>query len=199
MLGFEKAKHDVIITMDADLQHEPETVPALAKSLFEGSEFVMGSRSVAGGGVGFEWSVYRRVVSTGATLLAWGLTNATDPMTGFFGTTKSVYQRGKQDINAAGFKIALEMIVRCGVQRVEDIPITFREREAGESKLDGKVMRLYLEQLGSLYWSTYGGTGTASAIGGCVVMFLFFCYGCLITFMKYLDPTFNPNGPSAEL
>ena len=90
-------------------------------------------------------------MSLGATLLARGLTNATDPMSGFFGCSKATYAKGKESISPIGFKIALEMIVRCDVKHVCDVPITFREREAGESKLDGKVMKNYVEQLSALY------------------------------------------------
>eukprot|EP00439_Symbiodinium_sp_Y106_P060918 s290_g9.t1 len=85
LLGFKMAKYPVLLCMDADLQHEPESVPAVAQPVMEGTaEFAIGSRHVEGGGVGFEWSPLRRAVSFGATLLAWFLAPSTDPMSGFF-------------------------------------------------------------------------------------------------------------------
>lgn len=156
LLGFDSAKYKVILCMDADLQHEPESVPAVAEPILQGdAEFALGSRHIAGGAVGFEWSIKRQVVSRVATALAYPLAPSTDPMSGFFCTTKDVLNRGRTSINSIGFKIGLEIMVRCNCKPIVDVPITFQNRVAGESKLSAKVVRLYLEQLGSLYWDVY--------------------------------------------
>lgn len=157
LLGFSKAKHPTVLCMDADLQHEPESVPAVADPVLKGeAEFAMGSRYTAGGGFGFEWSMLRYVMSRGATMLAWPVAPSTDPMSGFFCVTKEALSRGEKTINPVGFKIALEVMVRCRCFPIKDVPITFMDRKEGESKLDGKVMRHYLEQLGPLYWEKFG-------------------------------------------
>lgn len=157
LIGFDKAKYPIVLCMDADLQHEPESVPNVARPVLEGqAEFSIGSRHVAGGGVGFEWSAARRVVSMGATLLAIGVTRSTDPMSGFFCVSKEVLKRSKGRLNPIGFKIGLEIMVRCRCDPVQDVAITFQDRAAGESKLSAKQYRLYLEQLASLYWERYG-------------------------------------------
>ena len=75
-------------------------------------------------------------------------------MSGFFCTTKSVLARGRDRVNPIGFKIALEIMVRCRAES-QDMPITFRERVAGESKLTMKQNIQYLEQLAHLYWDRY--------------------------------------------
>ncbi|CAJ1349267.1 unnamed protein product, partial [Effrenium voratum] len=83
LLGFNLAKYPTLLCMDADLQHEPESVPAVAAPVLEGqAEFAVGSRNVEGGGLGFEWSPVRRLISRGATLLAWFVAPSTDPMSG---------------------------------------------------------------------------------------------------------------------
>ena len=83
LLGFSRAKYPVVLCMDADLQHEPESVPAVAKPVLDDSaDFSVGSRNVGGGGVGFEWSLSRRIISAGATALALPLTRCSDPMSG---------------------------------------------------------------------------------------------------------------------
>lgn len=157
LLGFSMAKYPVLLCMDADLQHEPESVPAVAQPVMEGTaEFAIGSRHVEGGGVGFEWSPLRRAVSFGATLLAWFLAPSTDPMSGFFCVSKEVLKRGEGQLNPIGFKIGLEIMVRCRCKPVKDVAITFQERNAGESKLSAKTYKLYLEQLLSLYIALYG-------------------------------------------
>lgn len=155
-LGFEKAKYECMLCMDADLQHEPEAVPSVAAPVLNGdAEFTVGSRNVDGGGIGMEWALIRRVLSSGATLLAYPLSKSTDPMSGFFCTTKTVFSRGTGKINATGFKIGLELMVRCNANPVVDVPITFRERIAGESKLSMKQNLYYVQQLMALYWSKY--------------------------------------------
>lgn len=152
LLGFDAAKYKVILCMDADLQHEPEAVPDVARPVLEGTaEFSVGSRYVQGGGLGFEWALVRQIISKGATLLAYPLAQSTDPMSGFFCTTKDVLARGRKDINPIGFKIGLECAVRCKVNKIADVGITFQSRVAGESKLSGKMIQNYLQQLVSLY------------------------------------------------
>merc|ERR1712039_1124366 len=108
-----------------------------------------------GGGLGFEWSQFRQIVSQGATLLAWPVAKSSDPMSGFFCTTTSILKRGRKSINPIGFKIGLEIMVRCQCDRVQDVGITFCERAAGESKLSAKQYRLYLVQILSLIWFKY--------------------------------------------
>jgi len=157
LLGFGLAARSVILCMDADLQHEPESVPGVARPVLEGSaEFSVGSRNVDGGGVGFEWSPLRRLTSLGATMLAWPVARSTDPMSGFFCTRKEVLSRGDGKLNTIGFKIGLEIMVRCRCYPVQDVAITFQDRAAGESKLSAKQYKLYVEQLISLYWDRYG-------------------------------------------
>jgi len=70
------------------------------------------SRKVAG------WTMIRKVISLGATILAWPLTSCSDPMSGFFATPIAVVKRGKQDCNAMGFKIGLELMVKCKCEKV---------------------------------------------------------------------------------
>merc|ERR1712194_561048 len=109
---------------------------------------------MANGGVGFQWSLFRQILSKGATLLAWGLTSSNDPMSGFFCTSKTVLLRGNGKICTIGFKIGLEIMARCRCT-VADVPITFQERLHGESKLTGKQQIEYLQQLFQLYAAAY--------------------------------------------
>ena len=158
LLGFQQARHEAVLCMDADLQHEPEAVPAVAAPILAGTaDFSVGSRNVGGGGLGFEWSPIRRIISAGATSLAWPLSSSSDPMSGFFCLRKATLARGADSgINAMGFKIGLELMVRCRCQTVVDVPITFQERIAGESKLSMKQNVLYVRQLASLYVFKFG-------------------------------------------
>ena len=157
LLGFDMAANDTMLCMDADLQHEPESVPDVAAPILEGSaDFTVGSRNVDGGGLGFEWSLIRRIISSGATMLCLPLTTSTDPMSGFFCVSKKTLAKGRANCNPIGFKIGLEIMARCRCTNVVDVPITFQDRVAGESKLSMKQNVLYLQQLASLYWDKFG-------------------------------------------
>eukprot|EP01137_Pigoraptor_chileana_P008615 Opistho-2@55706 len=84
LLGFELAKYDTLVVMDADLSHPPETIPAIVQPILNGEvEFALGSRYTEGGGTK-DWPLHRRIISYGATVLARPLVAVSDPMSGFF-------------------------------------------------------------------------------------------------------------------
>lgn len=148
--GFNEARGNLLLCMDADLQHPPESVPDMINVLGQ-TEFVIGTRyGNAEFAVDKDWPLYRRVISQGARALAIPLTPLSDPMTGFFGIQKSVYENGKH-ISPIGFKIAMELYVKCHVKKHGEVPIHFGVRAAGESKLSSKVIINYLAHLWQLY------------------------------------------------
>ncbi|KAH9920009.1 nucleotide-diphospho-sugar transferase [Epithele typhae] len=154
--GFREARGDNMLCMDADLQHPPEYVPAMLSALSPTKEFVLGTRYAKGVQIDEGWPLYRRVISNGARMLALPLTAASDPMSGFFGLRRERFLKGR-NLNADGFKIALDILVKCSVpsSAIAEVPFSFGVRAEGESKLTGKVMVRYLEQLAELYWWQY--------------------------------------------
>jgi len=155
MEGFKQAKGKYMLCMDGDLQHPPESVPALLDVLNEeGKEFVIGTRYGKGVAIDKDWPMYRRVISVTARLMARPLSSLSDPMTGFFGITKEAYNRAGDQVNKQGFKICLELYVKCGIRSHGEVPFNFGHREEGESKLTGKVIVHYLTQLKQLYLSS---------------------------------------------
>ena len=153
--GLRSARGDVLICMDADLSHPPETLPVMLLKLSEGADFVLGSRYVQGGTTADDWGFLRWLNSRVATLLARPLTPVRDPMSGFFAVAKSTFEHG-HDFNPTGYKIALELIVKCGCERVVEVPINFQNRQFGESKLTFAQQLLYLQHLRRLYIFKYG-------------------------------------------
>uniref|UniRef100_A0A7S4HR61 Dolichol-phosphate mannosyltransferase subunit 1 n=1 Tax=Vannella robusta TaxID=1487602 RepID=A0A7S4HR61_9EUKA len=152
--GFKNAKYDVFVVMDADLQHDPEYIPKIAGPILDKSaDFVLGSRNVTGGKVE-DWPLHRRIISWGATSMARPLTSSGDPMSGFFSIHKKTFEQAK-GLNPMGYKIGLELVVRCRCKKVQEVGIVFRDREHGESKLTMKQNLLYLRQLMGLYWFKY--------------------------------------------
>jgi dolichol-phosphate mannosyltransferase len=154
--GMRSATGEILLCMDADLSHPPEQVLPMMAELRAGADFVFGSRYVKGGSTVEGWSWFRWLNSKVATWLARPLTNARDPMSGFFALKRDTFSNG-QDIDAIGYKIGLELMVKCGCTRVAEVPIRFEKRLFGRSKLTLRQQVLYLEHLRRLYLYRFGG------------------------------------------
>jgi len=153
--GLRRAENEVVVVMDADLSHPPEKIPEMVSALLRGRQFVIGSRYVPGGVTDDAWGLARWLNSRVATLLARPLTSARDPMSGFFAFRRRDLARA-EELNPVGYKIGLELIVKCGFEDVGEVPIHFADRELGESKLTLKEQLLYLKHLRRLYMFKFG-------------------------------------------
>lgn len=146
------AKHTesrFIVVMDADLSHPPEVIPELLQPLLDGAyDMVIGSRYIEGGSVP-DWPFLRKLSSKIATLPALLFCEVRDPLAGFF----AVERRRLLDLpgSVPGFKIGFAILAEFGKNiRVTEIPITFRDRDYGESKMNYWVVFEYLRQLNNL-------------------------------------------------
>lgn len=148
--GFRAARHPILFCMDCDLSHPPEKIPQMVLALSAGQEFVVGSRYVPGGSTDDDWGLFRWLNSRIATIMARPLTSIKDPMSGFFSLRKADFEKAV-DLNPVGYKIALELIVKCGFENVAEIPIQFTDRIYGESKLTLKEQLKYIQHLRRLY------------------------------------------------
>lgn len=148
--GFRAAQYPVLVCMDCDLSHPPEVIPQMVLALKSGQQMVIGSRYVPGGSTDDDWGVLRWMNSLVATVLARPLTSVRDPMSGFFSLYKEDFD-GVEDLNPVGYKIALELIVKCGFENVGEVPIHFSDRVHGESKLTLSEQLKYLKHLRRLY------------------------------------------------
>ena len=153
--GLRRARGDVLVCMDADLSHPPEALPSMLRKLDEGADFVIGSRYVSGGSTSDDWGFLRWLNSRMATLLARPFTAAQDPMAGYFALRRSTFESGRE-FNPIGYKIGLELLIKCDCERVVEVPIHFEDRRLGESKLTLKQQLLYLQHLRRLYVFKYG-------------------------------------------
>lgn len=150
--GLSQARGRYLVVMDADLQHPPERVLDLIAPLEQGrAEFVLGSRYVPGGRTESAWGRLRGLNSRLATTLARPFASGIrDPMSGFFALRRETFE-GARDLNPIGYKIALELICKCRVRRVTEVPIDFGLRSAGQSKLTLTQQLRYLDHLSRLY------------------------------------------------
>jgi dolichol-phosphate mannosyltransferase len=144
MLGARAARGEILLVMDADLSHPPELINDLLAPLFAGTaDMVVGSRYVKGGSTP-GWPLWRRIVSRVGAALAYPLTGVHDSMCGFFAIPRSRLLELAPP--ASGFKIAFETIVHGGrTLRVREIPIAFRDRVRGKSKMSfGVALQFFL-------------------------------------------------------
>lgn len=147
--GYAEASGDVLLVMDADMSHPPEVVPEMYRAIVDrGADISVGSRHAKEGGIE-NWPLSRKIISWGAALLARPLTSCSDPMSGFFAVRPGVIRNAP--LKAQGYKILLEVLVKGNYEKVEEVPIVFRDREYGESKLGSGVIMNYIGHLIQLY------------------------------------------------
>ena len=155
LFGIRRARFDRVVVMDADLSHPPERIIDLLRALDGGCDMALGSRYAPGGGVDRAWSPWRFLSSRVATLLARPLVHCSDPMSGFFAIDRRTLP-DPRTLQPIGYKIALELMVR-GRPRVEEVPIGFRDRVRGKSKMGWRQQIDFLRHLYRLYVHRHGG------------------------------------------
>jgi dolichol-phosphate mannosyltransferase len=151
MLGARAARGEILLVMDADLSHPPDRIKDLVAPLFAGTaDLVVGSRYVKGGSTQ-GWPAWRRAVSRAGAALAHPLTGIHDSMCGFFAIGRSrLLELAPQ---TSGFKIVFETMLRArGTLRVCEIPIVFRQRVHGKSKMSfGVALRFFFRWLHAMF------------------------------------------------
>lgn len=168
LTGVTTANHDVIVVMDADLSHPPEQLSAVVAPVLHGIHDVsIGSRYVAGGRTE-NWPLHRQLLSRVGGWLARPLCDVNDTTSGFF-----AFRRPLADTissNAHGYKILLELLMaNQGKLRVTEVPICFRDRTFGTSKLNFSQQKAYIHRLMTLA----GGTVSLNTAGRFAVVGLF--------------------------
>jgi len=149
--GFDEANGDVLACMDADGQHPVGSALTLIRAVESGDDLAVGTRRSANGEVADDWPVHRRVVSWGASALAWSAVpqsrGLTDPMSGLFAVRADVVEAARDRLRPTGYKILLELLARCPVDDVAEYGYTFRERDEGESNLGAAQYLNYVRHL----------------------------------------------------
>ncbi len=144
--GFRRALAEgagLVVEMDSDFSHDPAGLPALLGAA-EDADLVIGSRYVAGGGTS-DWGLLRRAISRGGSAYArvvLGL-EVRDLTGGFKCFRREVLEEIDLDsIESRGYAFQVEMTYRAiqrGFRAVE-VPIVFRERQVGSSKMDRAIV-----------------------------------------------------------
>src|SRR4051794_12921600 len=136
-----------IAVMDGDLQHDEALLPQmLAKIRAERLDVIVASRYTEAGSVG-EWQRSRVVISDVAGRLGRLVVKAdlTDPMSGYFMVERKAFTAAMRSLSGQGFKILLDLFASSPRPlNFAEVPLTFRQRLHGESKLDTMVAWEYL-------------------------------------------------------
>jgi dolichol-phosphate mannosyltransferase len=131
--------------MDADWSHDPAALAGLLAPIVDGSsDLVIGSRYTPGGGV-VDWGLARRLISRGGSLFARIVLRlpAHDLTGGFKAWRASTLAAIDFDgIHAGGYVFQIEMTYRASRTgaRIAEVPITFRDRRVGQSKMSRRIV-----------------------------------------------------------
>lgn len=145
LAGFRRALDggaDLVLEMDADFSHDPADLPRLIAAAAD-ADLVLGSRYVRGGGV-TDWGLGRRIVSRGGSLYARAVLGIPiDDLTGGFKCFRRAVLEGL-DLSAVGtdgygFQIEVTYRALRAGYRVKEVPIVFRDRRVGSSKMSARI------------------------------------------------------------
>jgi len=153
-----------LVQMDADWSHDPAALPALLAPIgADTADLVIGSRYTAGGQV-VDWGILRRFVSRGGSLFArlvLGL--PANDLTGGFKAwrAETLAQIDFAGVHAGGYVFQVEMTYRAHRlgARIREVPITFRDRRVGQSKMSRRIVVEALVVVLQLRWDELRGRG----------------------------------------
>lgn len=137
---------DIVVQLDADGSHDPASLPSLVDPVVAGvADLVIGSRYVRGGRV-VDWGLRRRLISRGGSLYARALLGlGVHDLTGGFKAWRATTLAGIEadGVRAGGYVFQIEMTCRAidAGARVREVPIVFRDRLLGTSKMSGRIVR----------------------------------------------------------
>jgi dolichol-phosphate mannosyltransferase len=134
---------EILCEMDADFSHDPEDLPALIAAVEGGADLAIGSRYVEGGGsAGWPW--YREAISRGgntyaSVMLGLHVKDATAGFRAFRDTTLRKIDPATCEASGYGFQVEMAWRTESAGLQIVEVPITFRDRIAGESKMNGRI------------------------------------------------------------
>lgn len=155
--GILSSSAPIVAVMDADLQHDETILPQMLQAVRSGSDLAVASRYTAGGSATEGLSPVRKWGSEFATRLAANFigTHVSDPMSGFFMMRREIIEKHAVSLAGEGYKVLMDILWTAGKSlRVSEVSYRFRERHAGESKLDTLVT---FDYLGLLFSKMFGG------------------------------------------
>ena len=163
--GIERTKEPLLAIIDGDGQHAPAVLPALFDSLGGDRDLVVASRYAKGSSIAGDWSGSRRLIADAVrVVLRFGghCHGVTDPASGCFALRRSAWERIASRFETGGFKFLLDFLTISRRLNVGEVPIAFRRRTAGVSKV---AFRMLWEILVSYGWSVLRGRVPRRLVG----------------------------------
>lgn len=162
LAGFQHAVErgaEFVIVMDADFSHDPDHLPALIGAA-QSSDLVLGSRYVEGGEI-LDWPRLRRFLSRFGSIYARAIlgVKVNDLTSGFRCVRRQVLETIEPStLRAQGYVFNIELTYRALLAgfKVTEVPITFRDREAGQSKMSLPIAFEALMLVPRLRWELSG-------------------------------------------
>jgi dolichol-phosphate mannosyltransferase len=138
------AGHGAIVEMDADLSHDPDDLPRLLQAVADGADLAIGSRYVRGGDTP-SWSWHRRALSRwGNRYARWaldlGVSDATSGFRAYGLGALDVIGVGNTEADGYAFQVEMTYAVRRAGGQIVELPIIFRDRTQGTSKMSGAIV-----------------------------------------------------------
>ena len=135
---------DIVVSMDVDFSHDPLSIPAMLAAIDAGSDAVIGSRYVNGGGTK-NWPLHRRLLSRWGNLYTGAVlgVKVRDCTSGFRAYRASALASiAPETTKAEGYAFLSELVVRLSRRgmKISEVPILFIDRENGTSKMSGRII-----------------------------------------------------------
>jgi dolichol-phosphate mannosyltransferase len=148
-----------ICEMDCDFSHNPDDLPRLRKALIDGSDVAVGSRYIAGGGV-HNWSKRRILLSRGASIYARLITGipVQDTTAGFVCYKREFLENLNMDkivFKGYAFQIQMKFAAYLMGFKIVEIPIWFKDREEGVSKMSSNIIQEAILGVLQLRWNAF--------------------------------------------
>lgn len=189
--GFENAKGDIFITLDADLSYEPEDIPILLESLEKyGADIVVGSQYMKGGRTE-NIPFFRLILSkTANKIVGYSMTGDLSTVTGIFRAYKKEVI-DSIEIESNGTEINPEILSKAAAIgfKIKEIPVKLKGRELGESKI-----RIRAATISHLLFTFYERPMILFGIIG-ILLCLIGIISAIYLFFQYLTGTLDPTRP----
>ena len=141
-ISLEKIKPFVLFEMDADLSHDPKKIPEFLNEIEKGADFVIGSRYRPGGSIPSDWGIHRKIFSFAANWfirIGYMKFRITDWTTGYRAIKAWVLRDNLSKLEGYTgyvFQVALLDNAVLSKARIEEVPINFKDRKEGVSKIN---------------------------------------------------------------
>lgn len=151
--------YERICEMDCDFSHNPEDLPKLRQAIIDGADVAVGSRYIEGGGV-YNWPKRRIFLSKGASIYARIITSIPvhDTTAGFVCYSRKFLENLNMDkivFKGYAFQIQMKYAAYLMGYKIVEVPIWFKDREEGVSKMSSNIIQEAILGVIKLRWNSF--------------------------------------------